>query len=115
MFVKQLGHAINPQPIRRRSGYDYTHILMLNSFEKIIAFQVVKSNINSQTIAEFFDQCFDRLRNNGKALSSIKVILDNAIMHRTVLITSIAIDSQVCFTFIPPRHSFLNPIEYILM
>lgn len=92
--------------------FQATHILMLISKTEVISFQAIKDNLNTLVIFHFMKANIDylRRRNNDR---KIKILMDNATMHRTMLMMNYFLTETVKILFIPPQNPYFNMIEFV--
>lgn len=78
-------------------------LLMAISSDKIIDYEIIDGNIDSNIFSKFID----RLPNNTKLL------LDNVSFHKTKNVKYISNKKNIELQFIPPYTPEVNPIEYV--
>lgn len=87
------------------------HLLMMISFDKVIAFQLISGKLSSDLICSFLLQVLEKEKQMFEN-KEVNIILDNARMHRTDLMKKLACYKNITFNFIIPRNPFFNIIEF---
>lgn len=100
-----------PNRYRPKFTYNLTHLLFMCDIEGNVFALFVKGNLSSIVFCEYFKQCYSNYRAT-QPNKKLTIVLDNATMHKTRIIKSLAIDNGIKFIFIPPKNPFMNVAEY---
>ena len=92
--------------------FQATHVLMLVSKTEVISFQAVKGNLSSLIIFNFMQANLTYLRRDNKD-RKVKILMDNATMHRTMLMMNFFLTERVKILFIPLQNPYFNMIEFV--
>jgi transposase len=93
--------------------YNATHILMLISLEGIESFFIIRGNMSADLITHFLDTALKKFKEKSNQHLPIKLILDNATMHKTLVMKQMILHHDINVIFPPPCNPYLNPIEFI--
>ena len=109
---KSWQYKTRPTGFKPKFQFQATHILMLISTKKVISVQFVKGNLSSLLIFTFVLESILRLKDDlGR--KQIRIILDNATMHHTVMMKNLFLLERVKAVFPPPHNPYFNMIEYV--
>ena len=109
---KSWQYKTRPTGFKPKFQFQATHILMLISTKKVISVQFVKGNLSSLIIFTFVFESILRLKDD-LGPKQIRIILDNATMHHTVMMKNLFLLERVKAVFPPPHNPYFNMIEYV--
>ena len=109
-FIWSLGKR-NQTAVNDRKVYGVTSVLMATTNRRIINYWIV-TKVNALTTASFLDETIHYCRNTLKH-KSIVVFMDNARIHLTLLMKTLAYNLRVYFFLNAPLSSKINQIEYV--
>jgi hypothetical protein len=92
--------------------YNATHVLMLVSTSNIESLLFYRGNISSILITHFLNNSLKKFKadNIGK---QIVMVLDNAPVHRTILMKKLTGFHEIELFFPPPHNPYFNMIEFV--
>ena len=91
--------------------YGYVNLFAATTFDRILNYWVVKS-VNSVTTASFLYETVRYCRNT-LGYRKIVIFMDNARIHKTQLMKTLAAKLQVYFLLNAPYSSKINQVEYL--
>lgn len=103
-------HASYPTQFFSSTNYKRHHLMMVVSTRQVFAYQVVLGKSSSFMIQMFLREVIERIR--AECPSEIpKIVLDNATVHKTLLMKGLARSTGASFIFTAAHSPFMNPIE----
>lgn len=112
---KKKGWAISKtNPVStRKFNYNKTHLLLMMTNKKLVAFQVVKDKVIGFDIILYFNKAIKQLKKDYPT-KRIAIVLDNATMHKTLYFLNFLESLDVTILYTVRRHPLLNPVEYLI-
>ena len=92
------------------TNYRRFHLLLAVGISGAIAYQVILGRVKKEAIAEFLCECWKEMQRKQPG-TQIKVVLENATLHKTELIKRICVETGMSFIFTAPHSPFMNSIE----
>ena len=83
---------------------------MICSTTRVFAYQMVLRKTPRQVIAKFLFSALERFTQQNPGTQTT-LVLDNATIHKTILMKNLAVSTKTRFLFTASHSPFMNPIE----
>jgi len=94
------------------TNYRRYHLLMIVNNQRVFAWQIVLGRVASTGIAAFLCEVVKKIRLEREQ-GVTHIILDNAKVHKTLLMKNLAEKSGLVFLFTSSHSPYMNPIEEV--
>lgn len=92
------------------TNYRRFHLLLAVGISGVFAYQVILGGMKKEATAEFLYECWKEMQRKQPG-AQLKVVLDNATLHKTELMKKLCVETGMSFIFTAPHSPFMNSIE----